>query len=220
MRGDRAPLSSRLLFTCSTVGEGGTYPGSTVVKELFENTRPPEDCAGDTVLTLVGVDDRPETKVGGSVSGDGGKFWRIRRYPCWINPKNRASRVYTLSRTSPKVAGINDDISPGSALEHSMVQVSAESIREEGGVHTFGFSLGIEPNLIDGIAISHAVVKHRFINDYMVGGQLLKGGPFFMIFGFVRFCSGYNLLRIEEPIEVPFPIPCKDFIIDHLVQVP
>lgn len=73
MRGDRALPSTRLLFTCSAVGEGGTYPGSTVVKELLENTRPPEDCAGDTVLTLVGVDGRPEPEAEGSASGDEGK---------------------------------------------------------------------------------------------------------------------------------------------------
>jgi len=41
--GDRVPLSSSLLFTCSAVGEAGMYPGFTVVKELFENTCPPED---------------------------------------------------------------------------------------------------------------------------------------------------------------------------------
>jgi len=43
------------------------YPGSTVVKELFENTRPPEDRTGDTALTLVGVN------VESSASGDEGK---------------------------------------------------------------------------------------------------------------------------------------------------
>ena len=87
-------------------------------------------------------------------------------------------------------------------------------------MHTFGFSLGIEPNLIDGIAVPHAVVEHHLVNDYMLSGQLLKGGPFFMIFGFVGFRSGYDLLKIEEHTEVTFPIPCKDFIVDHLVQVP
>jgi len=56
LRGDSVLPSSRLLFTCSAVGEGGTYPGSTVVKELFENTRPPEDRTGDTVPVLVGVE--------------------------------------------------------------------------------------------------------------------------------------------------------------------
>jgi len=118
LRGDRT-LSSRLLFTCSAVGEGGTYPGSTVVKELFENARPPADRAGDAVPTLEGVDGWSEPEVKSSSSGDDGRSWRISRYPCWINPKYRTLRVYILSRTSPKVAGINDDISPGSALEHS-----------------------------------------------------------------------------------------------------
>ena len=73
MRGDRTLPSSHLLFTCSAVGEGGTYPGSTVVKVLFENTRPPEDRTGDVVLTLVGVDGWPEPEVEGSTSGDEGK---------------------------------------------------------------------------------------------------------------------------------------------------
>jgi len=56
-------------------------------------------------------------------------------------------------------------------------------------MHTLGFSLGIKSNLIDGIAVTHAVVKHRFVDDYMLGGQLLKGSPFFIIFRFVRFGS-------------------------------
>ena len=56
LRGDSVLLSSRLLFTCSAVGEGGTYPGSTVVNELFENTRPAEDRIGDAVPALVGVE--------------------------------------------------------------------------------------------------------------------------------------------------------------------
>lgn len=73
MRGDSVLLSSRLLFTCSAVGEGGTYPGSTVVKELFENTRPAEDRTGDAVLALIGVEglSKPETK--GPSSGNEGK---------------------------------------------------------------------------------------------------------------------------------------------------
>lgn len=130
-RGDGELPSSRLLFVCSVVGEDGTYPGLTVVKELFENTRPPEDRTGDAVLTLVGVDGWSGAEVKGSSSGDEGKSWRISRYPCWINPKNRTSRVYILSRTSPKVAGIKDDMSPGSALEHSRVFISR--IRIESG---------------------------------------------------------------------------------------
>lgn len=71
LRGDRTLPSSCFLFTCSAVGERGTYPGSTVVKELFENTRPPEVLSGDTVPTLVGVDGRSE--VESSSPGDGGK---------------------------------------------------------------------------------------------------------------------------------------------------
>ena len=137
------------------------------MKELFENTRPPEDRAGDVVPTLVGVDGWSEPEVGGSSSGDEGKPWRMRRYPCWINPKNRTSRVYILSRTSPNVAGINEDISPGSALEHSRSMFS-QILLERGGIHTLGFSLGIEPNLIDRIAVPHAIVKHRLINDYVL----------------------------------------------------
>ena len=74
MWGDKVPPPSRLLFTCSVVGEEGTYPGSTVVKELFENTRPPEDRAGDTVLILVGVVNRPGPEVGGSASGAEGRL--------------------------------------------------------------------------------------------------------------------------------------------------
>ena len=123
--------SSRLLLTCSAVGERGTYPGLTVVKVLFENTRPPEDRTGDAVPTLVGVDGRSEPEFERS-SGDEGNSWRMSRYPCWINPKNRTSRVYILSRTSPKVAGINDDISPDSALEHSGVRVQLDSSGKEG----------------------------------------------------------------------------------------
>ena len=115
--------SSRLLLTCSAVGDGGMYPGFTVVKELLENARPLEDRIGDAALILVGVDGLPGPEIKGLSSGDEGKFWRISRYPCCINPKNRTSRVYILSRTSPKVAGINEDISPGSALEHSRVYI-------------------------------------------------------------------------------------------------
>jgi len=74
LRDERTLLSSRLLFTCSTVGAGGTYPGFTVVKELFEKTCPPEDMAGDTVPDLVGVGGRSELEVGGSSSGDEGKY--------------------------------------------------------------------------------------------------------------------------------------------------
>ena len=153
---------------CSVVGEEGTYPGLTVVKELFENTRPPEDRTGDAVLTLVGVDGWSGAEVKGSSSGDEGKSWRISRYPCWINPKNRTSRVYILSRTSPKVAGIKDDMSPGSALEHSRVRVQPNPYRKW-KVHTQGFPLGIKPDLIDWIVVSHAIVKHRLVNDYMLG---------------------------------------------------
>jgi len=120
-RGEGLLSSSRLLFVCSVVGEGGIYPGFTVVKELFENPRPPEDRAGDTVMTLVGVEGWSRPEVEDLSSGDGGMSCKITRYPCWINPKNLTSRVYILSRTSPKVAGINDDMSPGSALEHSRV---------------------------------------------------------------------------------------------------
>ena len=146
LRGDRTLPSSRLLFTCSAVGEGGTYPGFTVVKELFENTRTPEDLAGDAVPTLVGVDGRSEPEVKGSSSGDGGRSWRIIRYPCWINPKNRISRVYILSRTSPKVAGINEDISPGSALEHSRVHVQPNPSGKREGAYPGVFSWNrIEP---------------------------------------------------------------------------
>jgi len=87
-------------------------------------------------------------------------------------------------------------------------------------VHTVGFPLGIEPNLINGITVSHAVVKYRLVNDYMLNGQLLEGGPFFIVFRFVGFGSGYDLLGIEESIEVPFPVPREDLIINHLVQVP
>lgn len=115
--GERVLPSSRLLLTCSAVGDGGMYPGFTVVKELSENARPLEDWVGDAALIFVGVDGRSE--IEGSSSGDEGKSRRISRYPCCINPKNRTSRVYTLRRTSPKVAGISEDISPGSALEHS-----------------------------------------------------------------------------------------------------
>ena len=39
-----------------------------------------------------------------------------------------------------------------------------------GRVHTLWFSLGVESNLIDGIAVPHAIVEYRFINDYMLGG--------------------------------------------------
>lgn len=99
------------------------YPGFTVVKELLENARPLEDRIGDAALILVGVDGLPGPEMKGLSSGDEGKLWRISRYPCCINPKNRTSRVYILSRTSPKVAGINEDISPGSALEHSRVYI-------------------------------------------------------------------------------------------------
>jgi hypothetical protein len=169
LRGDKTLLSSRLLFTCSAVGEGGTYPGLTVVKELFENTRPPEDLAGDAVSALVGVDGWSEQEVEGASSGDEGKYRRISRYPCWINPKNRTSRVYILSRTSPKVAGINEDISPGSALEHSKAHVQP-NISGRGRLHTLGFSFGIESNLVDRIVVPHAIVKHRFVNDHMLGG--------------------------------------------------
>jgi len=56
-------------------------------------------------------------------------------------------------------------------------------------MHTLGFSLGIEPNLVNWISVAHAIVEHRFINDYMVGGQLQKGSTFFIIFRFVRFGS-------------------------------
>jgi len=73
LRGDRTTLSSRLLFTCSAVGEEGMYPGFTVVNELFENTRPPEDREGDTVPTRVGVEGWSELEVEGASSGDGGK---------------------------------------------------------------------------------------------------------------------------------------------------
>lgn len=110
------------------------------MKELFENTRPLEDRTGDAVLTLVGVDGWSEPEVEGSSSGDEGKSWRIRRYPCWINPKNRTSRVYILSRTSPKVAGINDDISPGSALEHSRVHIQPNTSEKEGDAYLGVFS--------------------------------------------------------------------------------
>ena len=112
------------------------------MKELFENTRPPEDLAGDAVPALVGVDCRSEPEVEGSFSGDEGKSCRISRYPCWINPKNRTSRVYTLSRTSPKVAGINEDISPGSALEHSRVhfQASLSGKREDAYLGVFSWN--------------------------------------------------------------------------------
>ena len=77
--------------------------------------------------------------------------------------------MYILRRTSPKVAGINDDMSPGSALEHSEVWDQPDSF-EKGGTRTMEFSLGIESNLIDGIAVSHAIVKHRLIDDHMFGG--------------------------------------------------
>jgi hypothetical protein len=206
LRGDRLLLSSRLLFTCSAVGEVGTYPGSTVVKELFENTRPPEDRTGDAVLALVGVDGWSELGIEDSASGEKGKSCRISRYPCWINPKNRTSRVYILSRTSPKVAGINDDISPGSALEHSGVQAQPNASGKRENAY-LGFSLGIEPNLINGIAVSHAIVKHRFINDYVSGGQLLKGNLFFVIFGLMGLGSRYDRLRVEESTEVTLSSP-------------
>jgi len=49
------------------------YPGSTVVKELFENTCPPEVRTGDVVSTLGGVDGWTEPEVKGSSSGDEGK---------------------------------------------------------------------------------------------------------------------------------------------------
>ena len=137
--GDRTLSSSRFLFTFSAVGECGTYPGFTVVKELFEKTRPPEDRTGVVVLILVGVSGcEPEAKD--SPSGDEGKYWRISRYPCWINPKNRTSRVYILSRTSPKLAGINDDMSPGSALEHSGVHVQPNRSGKMEGVYLAAFS--------------------------------------------------------------------------------
>jgi hypothetical protein len=93
LRGESALLSSRLLFTCSAVGEGGTYPGSTVVKVLFENTRPAEDRTGDAVPALVGVEGWSEPEVKSSSSGSEGKSWRISRYPYWMSPKNRTSRV-------------------------------------------------------------------------------------------------------------------------------
>ena len=70
-RGDRTLPSSCLLFTCFAVGERGMYPGSTVVKELFKNTLPPEVMSGDTVPTLVGVDGWSEVKC--SSPGDEGK---------------------------------------------------------------------------------------------------------------------------------------------------
>ena len=123
MWGDGVLPSSHLLLTCSAVGDGGMYPGFTVVKELSENARPLEDRVGDAVLIFVGVDSWSEPGIEGPSSGDEGKSRRISRYPCCINPKNRTSRVYTLSSTSPKVAGINEDISPGSALEHSRVYI-------------------------------------------------------------------------------------------------
>lgn len=131
LRGDALP-SSCLLFTCSAVGEGGTYPGSTVVKELFENTRPAEDRTGDAALTLVGVEGWSEPETKSSSSGNEGNSWSMSRYPCWINPTKRASRVYILSRTSPKVAGINDDMSPGSALEHSEIHNQLINSKKEG----------------------------------------------------------------------------------------
>lgn len=81
LRGKSAPLSSRLLFT-SAVGEAGTYPGSTVVKELFENTRPADDRTGDTVLVLVGVEGLSEVDTKSPSSGSEGRSWRISRYPC------------------------------------------------------------------------------------------------------------------------------------------
>ena len=79
------------------------------------------------------------------------------RYPCWINPKNWTLRVYILSRTSPKVAGISEDISPGSALEHSRVHVQP-NLSGGGRIRTLGFSLGIESNFINGITVPHAIV--------------------------------------------------------------
>ena len=48
-----------------------------------------------------------------------------------------------------------------------------------------GLSFRIESNLIDGVGASHAVVKYRLIDNYMLGGQLLDGGPFFVGLGIV-----------------------------------
>jgi len=48
-----------------------------------------------------------------------------------------------------------------------------------------GFSLGIESYLIDGIAVSHAIVKHRFVDYHMLGGQFIKEIPFFIVSGIV-----------------------------------
>ena len=82
------------------------------------------------------------------------------------------------------------------------------------------FSLRVEANLIDGIIVSHAVVKHRLVNDYMLGGQLLEGGPFFVVFGFMGLGGCYNRLRVEKFTEMSFPFPRKDLVVDRFEQVP
>lgn len=56
---------------------------------------------------------------------------------------------------------------------------------EIGRVHTLRFSFGIESDRINGIVISHAIMEHSFVDDYVVSRQLLEDGPFFIIFGFV-----------------------------------
>ena len=87
-------------------------------------------------------------------------------------------------------------------------------------MRTLRFPLGIEPNFIDGIAVSHTIVKDGFINDYMVSGQVIEGSQFFVVFRFVGLGSRYNRLRAEKLMEVTLPVPRKDFIVDCLVQIP
>lgn len=52
-------------------------------------------------------------------------------------------------------------------------------------MHTLRFSLRIESNRIDGVAVSHTIVKHSLVDNYVVGCQLLEDVPFFVAFGFV-----------------------------------
>jgi len=46
-----------------------------------------------------------------------------------------------------------------------------------GGTHTMRFPLGIESNLINWIAVTHAIMEQCFVNDHMVCRQFLESVP-------------------------------------------
>ena len=52
-------------------------------------------------------------------------------------------------------------------------------------MHTLGFSFGVESDRIDGVVVSHPIVKHSFVDDDVVDRQFFEDDPFFVIFGFV-----------------------------------